>query len=155
MALIRWRPRSEMDPFRDIMGMQDEINRLFDMTLGRSPFDRTSLFEGEWSPAIDVYESDDSVIVKTELPGMTDQDIEINILGETLTIKGKKKTEAEKKEKNYHRLERSYGSFQRSVTLPSPVMSEKAKASFKNGVLDIEIPKKEEAKPKQIKVDVS
>jgi HSP20 family protein len=154
MALIKWRPRGQFDPFRDLMGMQDEINRLFDVTLGRSPMDHTSLFEGEWAPAIDIYESEDAVVVKTELPGMTEKDVEVNLLGDTLTVKGEKKKEEEKKEKHYHRLERAYGSFQRSVKLPSMVVHEKAKASFKNGVLEIEIPKKEEAKPKQIKVEV-
>jgi HSP20 family protein len=145
-----------MDPFRDLMGIQDEINRLFDWTLGgQRPSAGSGLLEGEWVPAIDVAENENSVVVKAELPGMTEDDIDVNILGNTLTIKGEKKKEEEKKEQNYYRLERSYGSFQRSVTLPTAVDFEKCKASFKNGVLEIEIPKKEEAKPKQIKVNVA
>jgi len=155
MTLIKWRPRTQFEPFRDLMGMRDEINRLFDISLGGSLADRASLFDGDWAPAIDVYENDDKVVVKTELPGMDEKNVELSILGDTLTIKGEKKKEEEKKEKHYHRLERSYGSFQRSITLPSQVVHEKAKASFKNGVLEIEIPKKEEAKPKQIKVEVN
>jgi HSP20 family protein len=154
MALIRWRPRTKLDPFGDLMGMQDEINRLFDITLGRSAFDHAGLFDGEWAPAIDVYENDDKVVVKTELPGLSEKDIEVDILGDTLTIKGEKRKEEEKKDKHYHRVERTYGSFHRTVTLPGMVESEKAKASFKNGVLEITIPKKEEAKPRQVKVDV-
>ena len=155
MTLIKWRPRTRVEPFRDLMGMRDEISRLFDISLGGSLVDRASLFDGDWAPAIDVYENDDKVVVKTELPGLDEKNVELSILGDTLTIKGEKKKEEEKQEKHYHRLERSYGSFQRSITLPSQVVHEKAKASFNNGVLEVEIPKKEEAKPKQIKVEVS
>jgi HSP20 family protein len=155
MALIRWRPRTELDPFRDLTGIQDEINRLFDWTLGRRPFEGAGLLQGEWAPAIDIAENENSVFVKAELPGLTEKDIDVNILGDTLTIKGEKKKEEEKKEQNYYRLERSYGSFQRTVSLPSAVHAEKCRASFKNGILEIEMPKKEEAKPKQVKVNVS
>ena len=155
MTLIRWRPRTDLNPFRDILGMRDEINRLFDVTAGRSADARPSLFERDWAPAVDVYEDGDKVVVKTELPGMTEKEVEVSILGDTLTIKGEKKQEKETKEESYHRIERAYGSFHRAITLPSPVTSDKAKASFKNGVLEIEIPKKEVAKPKQIKVKVA
>jgi HSP20 family protein len=127
---------------------------LFDWTLGRRPLERMGLFEGEWAPSVDVYENENKVVVKAELPGMTDKDIDVNILNNTLTIKGEKKKEEEKKEQSYHRIEKSYGAFQRSITLPSSVAADKAKASFKNGVLEIEMPKKEEAKPKQVKVTV-
>jgi len=154
MALIRWRPRNKLDPFADLMGMRDEINRLFDISLGRSAFDFPNLLDGDWAPAVDVYENDDKIVVKTELPGMTEKDIDVDITGDTLTIKGEKKKEEEKKDKHYHRLERVYGSFHRTVTLPGVAESAKAKASFKNGVLEIEVPKKEEAKPKRIKVNV-
>ncbi len=155
MALIRWRPRTMLDPFADLSGMRDEINRLFDIPLGRSAFDHPSLFDGEWAPAVDVFENDDKIVVKTELPGMTDKDIEVDILGDTLTIKGEKKKEEEDKDRHYHRLERVHGSFHRTVTLPGEVEPENAKASFSDGVLEIEVPKKEQARPKQIKVDVS
>lgn len=155
MALVRWRPRTEVDPFRDLLGIQDEINRLFDFSLGRRPFERSGLLEGAWAPALDMYEDEDKVFVKAELPGMTDKDIDVSILDNTLTIKGEKKKEEEKKEESYHRVERMYGAFQRSVVLPTHVDPNKVKASFKNGVLEIEMPKKEEAKPKQVKVSVS
>ena len=155
MALVRWKPRSRLDPFADLMGMRDEMSRLFDVMPGRSAFDMR-LFDGDWAPAVDVYENDDNVVVKTELPGMVEKDIEIDILGDTLTIKGEKKKEAEEKgDRHYHRLERVHGSFHRSITLPGEIESDKAKASFKDGVLEIELPKKETAKPKQIKVDVN
>lgn len=154
MALMRWKPRSEISPFRDLLGIQEEINRLFDV-MTRRPFEGMGLFDGDWAPAVDIAENANSVVVKAELPGMTDKDIEVNILGDTLTIKGEKKREEEKKEQNYYRVERAHGSFQRSITLPSQVVADKAKASFKNGVLEIEIPKKEEAKPKQVKVNVA
>ena len=155
MALIRWRPGREGGPFGELTGIQDEINRLFDATLGRRPFERMGLFEGEWAPAVDILEDENKVVVKAELPGMTEKDIDVSILGDTLTIKGEKKKEEEKNDKQYHRLERIYGAFHRTVTLPSTVVSDKTKASFKNGILEIEMPKKEEAKPKQIKVNVS
>jgi len=154
MALIRWRSRNKLDPFADLMGMRDEINRLFDISLDRSAFDFPNLLEGDWAPAIDVYENDDKIVVKTELPGMTEKDIDVDITGDTLTIKGEKKKEEEKKDKHYHRLERVYGSFHRTVALPGVAEPAKAKASFKNGVLEIEVPKKEEAKPKRVKVNV-
>jgi HSP20 family protein len=128
---------------------------LFDLTLSGWPHEHQGLFAGEWAPAVDVIEDDDKVVVKAELPGLTDKDVDISVVDNTLTIKGEKKQEEEKKEKGYHRLERSYGMFQRSIMLPASVTSEKAKASFKNGVLEIELPKQEEAKPKQIKVKVT
>ncbi|GAB4337370.1 MAG: Hsp20/alpha crystallin family protein [Candidatus Abyssubacteria bacterium] len=155
MALIRWRPRTEIDPFRDMLSIQDEINRLFDFTLGRRPLERAGLLEGAWVPAIDMYEDENKFVVKAELPGMTDKDIDVSVLDNTLTIKGEKKKEEEKKEENYHRIERAYGAFQRSIPLPNAVAVDKVKASFKNGVLEIELPKKDEAKPKQIKVSVN
>jgi HSP20 family protein len=156
MALIRWRPRHELDQFGSLTGIQDEINRLFDVTLGRRPFERMSLFDGDWAPAVDVLDDENKVVVKAELPGMTEKDIDVSILGDTLTIKGEKKEEKKEHEgKNIHRLERTYGMFQRAITLPGSVAPDKTKASFKNGVLEIEMPKKEETKPKQIKVSVN
>ena len=155
MALIRWRPSREAGALGDLLGMQEDINRLFDATLGRRPLERVSMFEGEWAPAIDVLEDESRVVVKAELPGMTRQEIEVSILGDTLTIKGEKRRESPEQGDRYHRLERVYGTFHRSISLPSSVVSGKASASFKNGMLEIEIPKKEEAKPRQIRIDVS
>jgi HSP20 family protein len=138
----------------DLMGMGEEMSRLFDVALDRGALDCSSLFDSEWAPSVDVYENEKMIVVKTELPGMAQGDIDVDIMGDTLTIKGEKKKEAEQKDRHYHKLERVYGSFHRSVTLPSEVVPEKAKASFKNGVLEIEAPKKKAAKPKQIKVNV-
>jgi HSP20 family protein len=105
-------------------------------------------------PSIDVYEEKDSVVVKAELPGMTKEDIEVNLAGENLTIKGEKKEDKEVKEDNYYRRERSYGSFLRTVALPSEVKSDEIKASFKDGVLEIRMPKTEEAKKKSVSVKI-
>ncbi len=154
MALIRLRPRTRLNPFMDLMGIGEEMSRLFDIALDRGALDRPSLFDGEWAPSVDVYENEKMIVVKTELPGMAEGDIDVDIMGDTLTIKGEKKKEEEQKDRHYHRLERVYGSFHRSVTLPGEVVPEKVKASFKNGVLEIEVPKKKAAKPKQIKVNV-
>ena len=154
MAVIRWRPRRGESPFGELLGIQDEINRLFDTMLPQRSSERMGLFEGEWAPAVDVLEDDDRVIVKAELPGTTEKDIEVSILGDTLTIKGEKKKEAQKEDRKYHRLERTYGAFHRSVSLPTSVASDKVKASFNNGTLEIDLPKKEEVKPRQIKIEV-
>ena len=143
-----------MDPFADLMGVRGEINRLFDSMTGHGGHDSAGMFDGDWAPAVDILENDDTVVIRAELPGLSEKDIEVDILGDTLTIKGEKKKEKEEKDRHYHRLERLYGTFHRSVALPGEVSSEKAKAIFKNGLLEINVPKKEEAKPKQIKVDV-
>lgn len=158
MALVPWKKRetSVFQPFREIEMLQDEMNRLFDFSLSRAfGTDRDSFFQNNWGPAIDVYESDDDFLVKADLPGMEKGDIDISIHDTTLTIKGEKKLEKEYKDKSYVRAERYHGSFTRSIDLPSDVESDKIKASYKNGVLELLVPKKEEAKPKQIKVEVS
>lgn len=158
MALVPWRRRetSLLQPFREIELLQDEMNKLFDFSLSRFFGNgRDSLFQNNWGPAIDVYESDDDFLVKADLPGMEKGDIDISIHDGTLIIKGEKKLEKEYKDKSYVRAERYHGSFSRSIDLPSDVEPDKIKASYKNGVLELLIPKKEEAKPKQIKVEVS
>ena len=154
MTLIRWRPRRESNPFGEVLGIQDEINRLFDVTLGRLPLERMGLLESEWAPAIDVLEDENRVVVRAELPGIAEKDIDISVMDKTLTIKGEKRKSEEKQGKSYHRLERAYGAFHRYVTLPTSVAPDRVRASFKNGMLEIDLPKKEEAKPKQIKLDV-
>jgi len=149
MKLIHWKQKTD-DPFRDLMDMED---RLFGLTLfpgldRKSPFLRTG-----W-PAVDVTEDKNNVIVKADLPGMKQEEIEVNLDQDILTIKGERKIESEKDEKNYHRVERAYGSFERSIQLGSDVDKEKIKASYKNGVLEVVLPKIEREKPKQIKVDI-
>ena len=148
MSLMRWRPTNSLT------GIRGEMNRLFDDFFAGWPERRRGLLEGEWAPSIDVAETDENIIVTVELPGVKQKDVEITITDGILILKGEKKEEKEVKEKNYHRIERSYGSFQRSISLPTGVKADKAKATYKDGVLQVAIPKTEEAKPKQIKIDV-
>ena len=148
MSIMRWRPR------RDLLSIRDDMNHLFDNFFTGWPEPRKGLLEGEWAPSIDVSETDDEITVTAELPGVKQEEVDITIADDVLTLKGEKKEEKEVKEKNYHRIERSYGSFQRSISLPAGVQADKATATYKDGVLIIAVPKAEEAKPKQIKIDV-
>ncbi|GAB4352514.1 MAG: hypothetical protein Kow0099_36740 [Candidatus Abyssubacteria bacterium] len=155
MSLLKWRPRTEADPFwRGFRDLQEEINRMFDYALGGMPFEGVGTLDGAWAPVVNVVETKDDIVITADLPGLTEKDIEVTILGDTLTIKGEKKREEKQEEVSYHIFERSYGAFQRRIWLPAQVKDDKAKASFKNGVLEIRVPKKEEAKPKQLKVSV-
>jgi len=110
--------------------------------------------EGIWQPSVDIYETADSIVIKAELPDVEQKDIEVRIEDNTLTIKGERKHDGEVKKENYHRIERYFGSFQRSFTLPSSIRQDNVSAICERGVLTITLPKKEETKPKQIKVDV-
>ena len=144
MAITRWRP------FRDLLSIQDEMNRVVDDFFGR-PMTKLEWTEGVWSPSVDVSETKDSVVIKAEMPGMNKDDVKISIQDNVLTLKGEKKQE---RDANYHRIERSYGSFCRSFTLPTLVKTDEIKASYKNGVLNITLPKTEEVKPKEIPINV-
>ncbi len=150
MSIMRWRPG------RELAAIRDEMNRLFDDFFSGFPFPerRRGLMEGEWAPTVDVAETDENIVVTAELPGVKQNDVEISVVNDVLTLKGEKKEEKEIKKENYHRIERSYGSFQRSISLPTGVQADKAKATYKDGVLTITIPKVEEAKPKSIKINV-
>ncbi|RMG59702.1 MAG: Hsp20/alpha crystallin family protein [Deltaproteobacteria bacterium] len=150
MAIVRW-----FDPFRDLALIQDRMNRLFEDTFARIRSREDFLSRGVWSPAVDIYETDESVVVKAELPGVNKDDISIEVKDGVLTLKGERKFEKEVKEENYHLMEREYGSFQRSFTLPATIDQDKVTANYKDGVLEVILPKKEEAKPKQIKINVS
>jgi len=158
MAITRWEPFRGLrrwDPFREMASLRREMDRLFGEYFGRvRGTEEEGLVTGTWAPAVDIYETDDKVVLKAELPGLKKEDIDIQIRDNTLTLKGEKKFEKEVKEENYHRVERAYGSFQRSFTLPSTIKQEGIEASFKDGVLEISLPKVEEAKPKQIKIQV-
>lgn len=155
MALIPWRARDLWtDPFRDLEQIQREVNRLFDFSLSRREDKETGLLEGMWTPAVDIFDSKDNILVRADLPGLKKEDIDISVRDNVLTIKGEKKQEKEVKEKEYVRTERFYGSFHSAMSLPAGVDESKVTAAYKNGVLEITLPKKEEAKPKQIKVDV-
>ncbi|MBI5966667.1 MAG: Hsp20/alpha crystallin family protein [Deltaproteobacteria bacterium] len=149
MALIRW------DPFREIASLQERMNRLFSDVRLRTPFGEEEITQGAWIPAVDIYETNDAIVLKAELSGIPKEEIFIEVKDNTLTLKGEKKFEREVKEENYHRVERSYGSFQRAFTLPGTVQQDKVRAKFKDGILEITLPKLEQAKPKQIKIEVS
>jgi HSP20 family protein len=149
MALIRW------DPFREMSALQERMNRLFSDVRAQAPVRGEEIVQGAWIPAADIFETNEAIVLKAELPGITAQDISVEVKDNTLTLKGEKKFEKEVKEENYHRVERSYGSFQRAFTLPGTIHQEKVKAKFKDGILEITLPKVEEAKPKQVKVEIS
>jgi len=151
MTLVRWRPRREWDPFAVMEHLQNQINRAFNTSLTDWP---SASGWGTSFPAADVYQDKDNVIVTAELPGLAQKDIELSISGNTVTLKGEKKHETETKEADYHRVERSHGSFHRVIELPVEVNAEKAKAKLENGVLTVTLPKSEAVKPKQITVDV-
>lgn len=142
------------DPWRDFGSLQDRINRLFDDALRGAGEGDEELMRGAWAPAVDIHDKGDGFVLSADLPGVDKDDIEIDVKDGTLTIKGEKKFEEKVPKDNYIRIERSYGKFVRSFTLPNLVDSEKIKASFKDGILELTLPKKEEAKPKQITIDV-
>ena len=148
MAIVRW------DPFQDLISLQERMNRLFEQTLDHSRGEREGMVAGTWAPAVDIYETPDSIVLQAELPGLSKDDIDIQVRDNVLTLKGERRSEKEVKEGNYLRVERAYGGFQRAFTLQAAVQADKIRAVFKDGVLDVSIPKVEEAKPKQIKIDV-
>jgi len=145
MAVIRW------DPFRDLNVLQDRMNRLFD-DAGRGWRHDEPASTTTWSPSVDIYETEGDIVVKAELPGIDRKDITLNLEKNVLTIRGERKFEKEAKDDNYHRIERSYGAFSRSFSIPATVNEEKISADYKDGVLTISLPKKEQAKPKQIQI---
>lgn len=155
MSLIRWNPTHEIDRWpSDFFGIQREINRVFDNFVRGGVQADENFQMSYWTPAVDIAEQENDYVVKMELPGVNKDDVKISLESNILTIKGEKKQEKEEKNKNVHRLERTYGSFQRSFTLPTTVKSDTIDAFFKEGVLTISLPKAEEAKPKQIEVKV-
>lgn len=153
MALVKWNKREADNPWRDLGTLQQEINDLFDFDRFTGP---SGLFDRSVSPALDVIEGEDAFTVICELPGMEHKDIDITMASNVLTIKGERRNEEEKDNKGkYFKKESWSGNFQRTLSLPATVDAEKIEAKLKNGVLYISIPKKEEAKPKQISVKVS
>ncbi len=155
MSLIRWNPARELATFpTDVFNMQREINRMFDSFFRGGTLDDGSLGTSLWAPATDIAEHDDEYQVKVELPGVGKDDVKITMQDNILTIRGEKKQEKESKNSSYHRVERSYGSFQRSFTLPTRVKQDKIEAAYNDGILTITLPKAEETKPKQIEVKV-
>ena len=146
-------PIVKVDPFRELTAMQDRMARLFGDVYLR---DEDTGFRGNWTPAVDIFETDSHDLVpRAELPGMTREDIEVTVENNTLVLKGTKKFDSEVKDENYRRIERSYGSFHRSFTLPNTVDAAKVSADYKNGVLTVKLPFREEAKPRTINVEVA
>lgn len=144
-----------LNPFSELENLQKEMNKLFDLSFPGSEFSDTSLLGGRWAPSIDLYDSKDNIVVKADLPGVSKENIDVTIQDNMLTIKGEKKRSSEKKEDDYFRTERFIGTFHRSITLPTSVDRDKVQANYNNGVLELTLPKKEEAKPKQISIDVN
>ena len=151
MAIVRW------EPFRDLVGLQDRMNRLFDESYrgARPGADEDWALGASWAPAVDIFEQDGNIVLKAELPGVDAKDVDIRVENNMLTLRGERKFDKEVKRENYHRVERAYGTFTRSFTLPTVVDTEKIKAEFKDGVLRVTLPKREEAKPKQIQVQAA
>jgi HSP20 family protein len=147
MALVPW------DPFKNILSLQERMNRLFDEAVNRGQAG-DALTGPTWSPAVDIYETEEDIVIDAELPGMDKDDVDIQVRDNTLILKGERKVEKTVKDEGYHRMERMYGSFARTFTLPSTVDQERITATYDKGVLHIRMPKTEKTKPQQIKIEV-
>ena len=145
MSIVRY------DPFRDMRTLQEEVNRLFSTNLTRA-FDDQGIGRGAWAPSVDIYENKDQIVLEAELPGMNQEDFDLSIENNVITLRGERKFEKKDEGDNFHRVERSYGSFTRSFTLPPTVSSENVVAGFDNGILRLELAKREEAKPRRIEI---
>ncbi len=141
--LVRW------DPWREMTSLREDMDRLFDSMSGRYPRER----EMVWAPPLDIEETKDAVVVRTELPGMKKEDIKISIHGDQLCVSGERRHEAENKDRTFHRIERAFGKFQRTLVLPVDVAGDKAKAKFTDGVLELTLPKSEKAKAHEIAIE--
>lgn len=147
MAITRW------DPFRDVLALQNRMNSLF-QEYNRAQGEGDALTTAAFVPPVDIYEDEHKIVLKLEVPGMKESDLDIQLENNVLTVKGERKFEKEEKEENFHRIERRYGSFYRSFTVPNSVNQEGVHASYESGVLRLELEKRPEAKPKQIKVQI-
>jgi HSP20 family protein len=154
MAMERWRPfgLSTMDrwePFR-VSDIQGEVNRLFDNFVGRP----ASATGRAWVPLVDMYATKDDLVVTLELPGVSEKDVSVSITGDLLTVKGERRFENEVKEQDLLHVERTYGKFERLIQLPMAVQADRVKATYRDGILEVKLPKAEELKPKEIKIDL-
>jgi HSP20 family protein len=156
MAMERWRPFSSMDrwePFRNLVDIQGEVNRLFDAVVGRPA--TGSMAQGRsWLPTVDMHETKDNLVLKLDVPGVREKDISVSITGDLLSVKGERRWEDESKDQKFLHVERLYGQFERLVQLPMAVQPDKVKAAYRDGVLEITLPKAEDLKPREIKVEV-
>jgi len=137
----------------NLQSFQHEMNRMFNQFFQGSNGEEAGSKLSTWNPSVDIYETDDALVIKAELPGVSKDDVSIDVHQNTLTLRGQRKHETEVKDEQYHRVERSYGSFQRSFTLPSTIDYEKVQATFKDGVLELHLPRLESAKPRQIAIN--
>jgi HSP20 family protein len=138
------------EPFRELVTMRDDMDRLFEIFFGRQPQAMDEL----WRPSIDIEENNGNLMVRAEIPGMSKDEIKVSVKEDLLKISGERKQENETKDKTFHRIERSYGKFERFIRLPSEVDADKVKASYKDGVLNVTLPKPESMKPKQVDVEI-
>jgi HSP20 family protein len=145
MSIVRY------DPFRDLRTLQEEVNRLFSTNLTRA-FGDEGIGRGAWAPSVDIYENKDQIVLEAELPGMNQDEFDLSIENNVITLRGERKFEKADETDNYHRVERSYGAFTRSFTLPQTVSAEGAVAEYNNGVLRVTLPKREETKARRIQV---
>jgi len=155
MVVERWRPGRRLipwQPFREMEELERRFEDIFSRPLLPSIWRRLPMEERGWAPAIEIFEKEDKYVVKAELPGMKQEDIDISLVGDTLSIKGQREAESEVKEEDYYCCERSYGSFFRSIALPSNVDAKKIEASYEDGVLEVSLPKAPEVKPKKVSV---
>ncbi len=146
MAIVRW------DPFRDVAMLHDRMNRLFDETLSRTRGSEPSELTGNWSPSVDVYENNDRYVLVAELPGLSKDDVQIEMKENILTLRGERRFQEEYKDQTCHRMERAYGQFVRSFSLPAQVEANKVEATFKDGVLTVTVPKAAASKPRVIPI---
>ena len=147
MAMVRW------EPVRDLLTLQEKMNRMFEGSY-RGANEEDWALGGSWAPAVDIYEKDGNIVLKAELPGVDPKDVDVRVENNLLTLRGERKFDTEVKRDNYHRVERSYGAFSRSFTLPNVVDTGNIKAEYRDGVLHMTLPKREEAKPRQIQINV-
>lgn len=145
MSIVRY------DPFRDLRSLQDEVNRLFSTNLNRV-FGDEGIARGAWNPNVDIYENKDQIVIEAELPGMSREDFDLSFENNVITLRGERRFEKKDESDNYHRVERSYGSFTRSFTLPPTVSGDGISAEYRNGVLRVTLPKREEVKARRIEI---
>ena len=156
MAIMRWRPFNQaLEPWvgaRELGEMQSEVNRLLESVFGRSA--QSSAHERAWVPAADMYETKDELVIKIDLPGMSEKDVQVSITGDLLSLKGQRMESEDVKPEQYFRAERWAGRVERIFQLPIPVQADGVRASYRDGVLTVTLPKVESVKPKEIKIDV-
>jgi HSP20 family protein len=152
MAIVRW------EPFRNLAAVQDRMNRIFDDAfhgVSRQGAEEDGALGGSWAPPVDIYEHEGTLVLKTELPGIDPKDVDVRVENNVLTLRGERKVDQELKRESCHRVERAYGTFSRSFTLPNVVDTTNIKAEFKDGVLRLTMPTREEAKPRQIQIEIA